>query len=361
MAKLDIARLRELEASGLITSQRHPAYPLLIFNYTQKCQYLAAWDECTLMCRGLITDLDGQIVARPFPKFFNFYEHANPRLPTIDWRQGFTATEKIDGSLAILYQAGGRSHLATRGSFTSEQAKAGAAIFHEKGYDRFDFDPTWTYLFELIYPGNRVVLDYGLRRDLILLDAIHIDGDRSLSYDALARLAGAIGCPIVGRVPLEAAGEEAFREFARGPAPNSEGIVVRFDDGLRVKVKYDEYTRLLKLLATVNAQRIWECVRDGEGLEGLMEEVPDEFHAWVKSVILDLGDRFEKTRSEAQEIFDATRRRLGEAARKEYAAEFVRHRRLSAILFRLLDGNDPAPIIWEMIRPEAGGPPPVEP
>jgi hypothetical protein len=32
MAKLNIGRLRELEANQLIASQRHPDYPLLIFN-----------------------------------------------------------------------------------------------------------------------------------------------------------------------------------------------------------------------------------------------------------------------------------------------------------------------------------------
>ncbi len=356
MAKLDIARLRQLEANRLINIQQHPDYPLLIFNYTQQCQYSAAWDDYTLMCRGLITNLDGDVVARPFPKFFNFHEHANPQLPAINWRQGFTATEKMDGSLGILFQAGGHLHLATRGNFISKQAKEGMKILRDKGYDRFAYDPAWTYLFEIIYPDNRIILDYGDRRDLILLDVIHNDGQHSLSYDSLIQIAGDIGCPVVRRIALESASEPAFHEFIKDSAPNSEGIVVRFDDGLRVKVKYEEYTRLHKLLSSVNARRIWECLKDGKGLEDLLDDVPDEFYAWVKSINSEINAAFDKIRVEAQTIFDEAKERLGEASRKEYAAEFIRHGPLSSILFRMLDGKDPAAIIWSQIRPEASLP-----
>ena len=356
MAKLDLSRLRQLKADRLINIQRHPDYPLLIFNYTPQCQFSAAWDEYTLMCRGLITNLDGDIVARPFPKFFNFHEHANPILPAINWRQGFTATEKMDGSLGILFRVDSRLHLATRGSFISKQSREGMSIFRDKGYDRFDYDPAWTYLFEIIYPQNRIVLDYGERRDLILLDVIHNDGNHSHSYDSLTEIAGAIGCPVVGRIALESASEPAFLEFIKNSVPNSEGIVVRFDDGLRVKVKYEEYCRLHKLLTGVNARRIWECLKDGNGLEDLLDDVPDEFYAWVKSIVNEINAAFDKTRADARAIFDGTRQRLGEASRKEYAAEFTRHGELSSVLFNMLDGRDPSSIIWTMIRPEASLP-----
>ncbi len=356
MARINISRLRQLEADRLINIQRHPDYPLLISNYTQQCQYSAAWDDYTLICRGLITDLDGELVARPFPKFFNFHEHANPKLPSIDWRQGFTATEKMDGSLGILFPAGGRLHMATRGNFSSKQAKEGMAIFRDKGYDRFAYDPEWTYLFEIIYPENRIILDYGGRRDLILLDVIHNDGQHSLSYDALTGIAGDIGCPVVRRIPLDSASEPAFLEFIRNPAPNSEGIVVRFDDGMRVKVKYEEYIRLHKLLTGVNARRIWECLKDGEALEDFLDDVPDEFYAWVRSIVKDINANFDRVHAEALAIFDGTRQRLGEASRKDYAAEFTGRGRLSSVLFAMLDGRDPSAIIWTMIRPEASLP-----
>lgn len=361
MAKLDMSRLRRLEAGRLINIRQHPDYPLLIFDYTQECQYSAAWDEYTLLCRGLITNLDGEIVARPFPKFFNFHEHAKPGLPPIDWGKGFTATEKMDGSLGILYQFGGEIHLATRSTFVSKQAKAGMAILRDKGYDRFPYDPGWTYLFEIIDPDNRIILDYGDRRDLFLIDVVPNDGRLSLTYDQLTGIAGAIGCPIVPRNALESASDATFRKLVNRPARNSEGLVVRFDDGLRVKVKYEEYLRLHESLASVNARSIWEFLKDGKGMEGLLADVPDEFYPWVRSIAGELEAAFGKTRAEAQSIFDGARLRLGEASRKEYAAEFARHGRLASILFGMLDGKDPSSIIWTMIRPEASLPSLSEP
>ena len=59
---------------GLVQKQVHPTLPLTIWNYTPKVQYENLWDEITLMTRGLVVDDLGNIVARPFAKFFNWEE-----------------------------------------------------------------------------------------------------------------------------------------------------------------------------------------------------------------------------------------------------------------------------------------------
>ena len=62
--------------SGLVSEKEHPTFPLLIYNYTPVCQFSKAWDEVTKMCRGLIVHKETrEIIARPFPKFFNYEEH----------------------------------------------------------------------------------------------------------------------------------------------------------------------------------------------------------------------------------------------------------------------------------------------
>src|SRR3982751_5016229 len=134
--KIDLQPLRDLQEQGIVSIQRHPELPLLIHNYTQRCQWERLWNDLTLHCRGLITDLEGNVVARPFPKFFNLSEHEGHevsahegfRLPPIDWKQDFTALKKYDGSLGILYFADDGPRLATRGSFTSDQAIRGTQI-----------------------------------------------------------------------------------------------------------------------------------------------------------------------------------------------------------------------------------------
>ena len=75
---------------GLLYKQVHPTLPLTIWNYTEKVQYESAWDEITLMCRGLVTDNEGNVVARPFKKFFNIEE--NKHTPT----DKFEVYDKMD-------------------------------------------------------------------------------------------------------------------------------------------------------------------------------------------------------------------------------------------------------------------------
>ena len=166
--QLDWTEVAGLVAEGYISARRHPTEPLTIYNYTAKCQYAPLWTPETRHCRGLIVHDDGRIVARPFPKFFNFEEHSRSE---IAFSKPFTVAEKIDGSLGVLYPDGDGWAIASRGSFTSPQAQHGTAILRERHSDFRPFDGL-TYLFEIIYPENRIVVDYGKRRELVLLAVI---------------------------------------------------------------------------------------------------------------------------------------------------------------------------------------------
>lgn len=86
-----LEKLNKYYDEGLLYKQVHPTLPLTIWNYTEKVQYENLWDEITLMCRGLVTDDKGSIVARPFKKFFNWEE--NKHTPTED----FEVYKKEDG------------------------------------------------------------------------------------------------------------------------------------------------------------------------------------------------------------------------------------------------------------------------
>src|SRR5438874_2440055 len=111
--------IEKLIDEGVVRATRHPSLPLTIYNYTAKCQYDQLWSDVTRVCRGLIIDDNGTVVARPFPKFFNMDEHSRS---DIVFSKAFTITEKVDGSLGVLYPSGDGWAIATRGSFTSGQA-----------------------------------------------------------------------------------------------------------------------------------------------------------------------------------------------------------------------------------------------
>ena len=63
-----------------------------IWNYSVSVQYERLWDEITVQCRGLVTNSKGEIVARPFTKFFNYEELTPEEIPN----EYFDVYEKMD-------------------------------------------------------------------------------------------------------------------------------------------------------------------------------------------------------------------------------------------------------------------------
>lgn len=329
MSAFDRERLDTLVSDGWLRSQRHPDADLWIYNYTERTQYENFWTPETLVCRGLILDADGNVVARPFAKFFNYGTAQAAQIPA----EPFVVTEKIDGSLGILYRLDGGHFIATRGSFTSEQAAEGTAMLREQ---EIEAAPGVTPLFEIVYPANRIVVDYGGRRELILLAAICNETGRD---KPLPRYSG----PVVDRHDHADVDALAAQE-----APNREGFVVSFESGFRVKVKFAEYVRLHKIVTGVNARMIWEAMRAGDSLDALLTDVPDEIHDWITKTRASLQAAYDAVEAAAREVFDA---RPDTDDRKTLAAYFIGSGANPAVLFRMLDGKPHADLIWKSIRP----------
>ena len=70
----DFIEIQRRVNQKFIVSRKHPILPLTIYNYTSKTQNERVWDVYTRHCRGLIIDDQNKIIARPFPKIFNFGE-----------------------------------------------------------------------------------------------------------------------------------------------------------------------------------------------------------------------------------------------------------------------------------------------
>lgn len=140
-----------------------------------------------------------------------------------------------------------------------------------------------------------------------------------------------------------------MREMER---ENAEGFVIRFASGLRLKIKHAEYLRLHSILTHVNARVIWELLRNKQPFDDLLQEVPDEFYAWVTATRENLLQQFAAIEAQCQAIVAPVR---GISTRKEQAA-IVGKERYSGIIFRMLDEKDYADSIWKLLRPEAERP-----
>lgn len=319
---------------GLVRAQQHPKLPLTIFNYAERVQYEKLWDDVTLQCRGLVMHGD-QIVARPFRKFFNDTEHKPEEIP---WHLPCEITEKMDGSLGIAFHFAGEWQMATRGSFVSIQAREGrkmlAAIEHR-------LNPTITYLFEILFPENRIVVNYGDRRELVLLAMIHTQSGVEIP---LSEFTG--GTKVVRSISPTASTTE-LRSLIRD---DEEGYVVRFANGFRMKVKGQRYLELHRLVSGISSRSVWEWLSEGKSFDELLSVVPDEFAKWVQVERLAMLEAFHilnrRVASAYGDVHDLP-------TRKEQAIYLMNnHREIASAVFAALDSKPFAPILWKMLYPE---------
>jgi RNA ligase len=336
-----LEKLNKYYEDGLLYKQVHPSLPLTIWNYSEKVQYENLWNETLLMCRGLVTDNEGNIVAKPFDKFFNIEE--GKYTPT----ENFEVYEKMDGSLGIVFWYEGQWILATRGSFTSDQAIKGTEIL--KKYNTDIMFRHMTFCFEIIYPENRIVLDYGDDEKLVMLGAFDKNGKE---YDV--EMWREYGFDVVKKYD----GINDYKQLKEMVKNDQEGFVVKFSNGNRIKVKGVEYLRLHKIMTNMSTTAVWECLKNGDDIETILKDVPDEFYEKIKSYVRDLRYSYFQISEDAGKKFDG--KMYGKyndkepiTDRKEYAEwVFTQPKHLSGILFRMFDKKDYSEIIWNLIRPE---------
>lgn len=331
-----------------IQQSRHPVYDLRILNYTSKAQFDSVWNPVTEVCRGLVVSDDGLIVARPFRKFFNLDGPLSVDLQS----QSFTATEKLDGSLGVLYKTPEGYKVATRGSFISDQARFASELWSER-YSTVAVPPDVTLLFEIIYPSNRIVVNYGDMSDLVLIGAVEISSGKTLSLDSLS---GLYPGPVVSQVKFE-----SLTDVLNAPSVfNKEGFVLHFTQrDIRFKVKHEEYVRLHRLVTDVSARRIWEVLSSGSSLEPWLDAVPDEFHSFVAETRDSLLSGFSRLNSDLDALYDEVLGSLSPGfSRADFAARVkqLSQEPLARCLFGRLDGKDCSGFIWDLLRPETHEP-----
>jgi RNA ligase len=334
---------------GNITLREHEDdRDYLIANYTPKAAYEGAWNPVTRAARGLIFhSVSEQVLARPFAKFFNYGQDG---APPIGYTQEVMASNKYDGSLGIAYIApDGLPAIATRGSFHSTQARHATHLLRSDSIlaeaVELDLERGYTPLFEIIYPENRIVLDYGK------LDYLQYLG-------VMNNVSGAF-------FPNEEEPIEFGELLRRAPRPNAEGYVVWLDQYTAVKIKQADYVALHKIVTNLNEKTVWEQVQKGpDEFRKFVADLPDELQPWADGVAFDLALQYGEIAREVDEWYlHATdtawaRTEAGEpVSRKEFALAvqdevpaFYR-----GLVFASNDGKDYQDKIWKLIEPNGPG------
>jgi len=343
MAKLKYIPLVErMVAEGYINVQKHPSADIYSYNYSKSCSLEGMWNAATLQCRGVIVDKDYNILSRPFEKFFNYEELTDKSIVPPGKA---TAWDKLDGSLGIVYWIDDVPYIATRGSFVSEQAEHATKILHTKYRDAWDYlriirKMGYTALFEIIYPENRIVVNYGDMDDIVLIAIINneVDGKELDIRDYFD----------VFTIPTcygEFADWLNIRNVISGE--NREGFVLAFPNGFRMKMKYEDYFRLHRLRTYLTKKHIFEFIETDRLNE--LEEMKGQFDEEIRISIDKIVDEFH---SRFLDILLEAKGEYKEFETDKEAAEYFKTCKWQSILFALRKGKPTAHIIWKQIKRE---------
>lgn len=271
-----LTEIQQEVLNGNVTAVRHPTLPLTLYNYTEKCQYERRWNSINLQCRGLVLDDQGNVVARPLAKFFNYEELGSP---SVDPNEIVSITEKEDGSCIIAFWYDGDWHCCTRGSFTSPQAELAKELLDTSVFETHGVYRVVTYIFELVGPSNRIVTRKYDKDRLVLLTAIITCAGVEITRSALQQALGSIYS-----FPQTYTWDGLIERVRESSDPNFEGVVVLLKNGTRFKVKSNTYKHLHRVLTgEFTKSRIFNLWKD-QFLGRLdITGIPDEFFQEIQA------------------------------------------------------------------------------
>lgn len=270
----DFALLKETTGIG---AKFHSKFP----NLVQLCYDQIESSKCkdhpmVRECRGIIIDTTNcAIVARPFDRFFNYGESAEEDAK-FNW-SSFTAQEKVDGSLMIMYNYDGEWQVATKGSpdaggNVGQEQFTFADLFWKtlnKQIPNFLKDvatPGFTYMFELTSRYNRVVTS-------------QIENEGTLTLIGCRRTFDGVNLPIDNYVAAYIGPQNVVKSFpmktieeiktaaAQLDPSKQEGFVLVDNKFNRIKVKSEKYVLIHHLKDSINDERIVELIKTGEDSE----------------------------------------------------------------------------------------------
>jgi len=360
-----LRRLQEETANGFVREARHG--DLAVYKYTQQCVIEGRWNSVTMKARGLVFNLKtGERLTAPFEKFFNLEERPGTRFKYLP-KCGYVVHEKLDGSCGIGYYHDGQWKITTPGGLTSDQAVKGMELLQ-----RYNCQPLFeqrelpeslrsdigsgfkriTPIWEIIYPGLDNILNYGDREELCLLAVFDLDSWTEWSNEDVDELARQCGFPrpqtyLVPRDTLQAPN---FPD-------NFEGWVVRFDNGLRIKIKDPRYVKAHKILTGPTTKRVIEILRDPEmDISTVSQSLSPAFREALDDAVALVQQVYQQIEGAVRSHFNRMMTTEGLNGRKDIALWIQANvpKSLQGCIFGLLDNKDISSTLWKLTEEKLG-------
>lgn len=349
---LDVEKLERYIEEGIVERRYHGVLPLTLYCYSRRATYEDIWDDITEKTRGLIVDATGEIVARPFEKFFNIETTTRPEtwLSNLPTKIQPIILDKLDGSLGTVWKYGSFTGVASKGSFNSEHAHWATGWYHTVCKNAI-WPEGYTPVVEMICQSvQRHVVSYDIPDQLILLALINNETGEEMDYNEVyhyAYLNGLKTADIYSKTVGDVLNED--RE-------NKEGYVLSYPrpgkTPLKLKVKHETFLKLQKIVHAATPKSIMEALVDGNR---------DLIETWIKSASPELSSFVEDWTARIIEVYGrilnnsnklVQNARLRNYERKECAQFFLleENKDYAAVCFALLDRKDPKPIVWKLVK-----------
>lgn len=359
---LNVLELEQLITDGYISRQVHPTLPLAILNYTHKAQIDRKWNDTTRVCRGVIyeTRTSGKyVVARAYPKFFNINDPDHPETSLAKLKEyenkGYKGvlTEKLDGSLGLFwaYEDGNFNvhyGIATRGSFTSPQAVWATKYLEDhRRHNPINWSGEFTPVCEIIYPENRIVVDYAFK-GLVITGMVRILEGSSVPYVEARAWARRRGFPCVKRV------NKGLDEILAEDIPGAEGYVYTSGLSTKVKIKFPTYCKLHKIITGWSPKDVWQILKDKALYDELFgTNIPQHFKDWFCKWRNTLRVEYNLIEQRAKEAYAGLElgRPRGAIAKDVLGTNWA-DKRIIPVLFKMLDNKPYDDVIWKQIKPK---------
>lgn len=367
-------------APGYVSRSKHKTFPLDLYTYGRPAVHEDKWDGVTTKCRGIIVHREtGEVIARPFEKFFNFgsiqgsevFDEAPFNDQPVVW-------EKMDGFLCTAYNWEDKWYVASKGSFHSIHAKWATAEF-KRGLNTYvtsGWPPGWTPVFEGIHPDLRIVVDYGAMSRMVLLALINIETREEMSPDQLrtnAMLNGYV-LPNIEDMTWQRALEESKIEYKDGLGVDEGYVLTWYRKGkppLRLKVKFTEYLRLHRIVTGVSAKRVLEVLANSEEetLKQWLENTTPAFAKFAKKwtgILQAEYDSLDQKSKAAHAVIQGVLKQQYDQTgvlpvRKDWALMLQRpeFKESASAVFAMMDGKDVKQVLWKAVRPLTSGVGPI--
>lgn len=196
--------------------------------------------------------------------------------------------EKVDGSLGIWFHHEGHWRVATRGSLDNDY------IFYAQAFaSHFKHIPThWTVLTEICMPPAADGMPRAVKHEpgLVYLGAVN-----RLTHEDIDPRYENGGIHWHGRVTYRYSGSIDSYLKASQSIEGTEGWVVRFNNGLRVKIKTAWYLRLFRAISALTEKHIKELMTKA-GLDDWLKDFPEELQPEARAIYDAIFTRFQERR-----------------------------------------------------------------